>query len=357
MSASVSKPAPYPPLLGWPRLRVVLFASLPLALLAQLTWEGSNAMLLLRLVGGGCCALLVFGLFERWPRTLPSWLARWVLQVAGVALQYPFAMALIYWLTTMGDPGPWYQDKSRMGGYSLLTLFGLMFAPWIAVAALLRQIKDEARKQALAFELARSEFDRRELDSRLRVLQAQIEPHFLFNTLANIRELVDSGSPQASRVLEHLIAYLRAAVPRLHDDSRTLEQEFELARAYLEVMRMRMPDRLQFSLELDGAARDCACPPMLLLTLVENAVRHGIAPSVRGGRIDVAARIDGGRIVLSVDDSGVGLGQDHATAGTGLANLRERLRLAFGDAVELGLSALSPQGTRARAAWPQRAAG
>ncbi len=337
---------------GWRRLRVVIVASLALAVLAQLTWEGSNAVLLLRLFAGGCCALLVFGLFERWPRQLPRWIARWALQVAGVALTYPFAMALIYWLTTFGDPQPWYQDKARMGGYSLLTMFGILFGPWIAVAALLRQIKDEARKQALAFELERSEFERRELDSRLRLLQAQVEPHFLFNTLANIRELVESGSPQAATVLEHLITYLRAAVPRLHATANTLAQEFDLARAYLEVMHMRMPDRLQFELDLDPAAATLQCPPMLVLTLVENAVRHGIDPTVQGGRIEVSARIVDDRVHLVVADSGAGLHGGVDGLGTGLANLRERLRLAFGEAAELSLLANTPQGVRASVEWP-----
>jgi len=350
-STSPRLPAVFPSIFGWPRLRVVLLASAVAAVIAQLTWEGSNAVLLLRLVAGGCCALLVFGLFERWPRRLPSWLARWALQVAAVAFQYPFAMALIYWLTTFGDPGPWYQDKTRMGGYGLLTMFGVFFAPWIAVAALLNQIKDAARKQALAFELARSEFERRELDSRLRLVQAQVEPHFLFNTLANIRELVESGSPQAGHVLEHLITYLRAAVPRLHAGSNTLAQEFELARAYLEVMRMRMPDRLQFTLDLDETAREVECPPMLLLTLVENAIRHGIDPAVQGGRIEVLASRQGRRLMLSVMDTGVGLHEDTTNEGTGLANLRERLRLAFGDDAELRIEPQLPHGVCARLAW------
>jgi sensor histidine kinase YesM len=352
MNPSLSAAATHPPIFGWRRMRVVIVASFALALLAQLTWTGSNLVLLLRLVAGGCFALLIFGLFERWPRRLPRWLARWALQVAGVALFHPFAMALIYWLTTFGESLPWYRVETRMGGYGLLTMFGILFGPWIAVAALLRQIKDEARKQALAFELERSEFERRELDSRLRLLQAQVEPHFLFNTLANVRELVESGSSRAAIVLEHLITYLRAAVPRLQDSTTTLAQEFELAGAYLEVMHMRMPDRLQFELRLEPAARSQHCPPMLLLTLVENAVRHGIDPAVRGGRITVRAGVDEARVWLEVADTGVGLQHAADGQGTGLANLRERLRLAFGDAARLDLQPNTPQGLRASVEWP-----
>ncbi len=147
-----------------------------------------------------------------------------------------------------------------------------MVALWIALGAMVRQRDELARNQALAFELERSELARQALDTRMHLLQAQVQPHFLFNTLANVQALVETGSPQASKVLESLIAYFRAAVPRLHDPATTLGQELQLARAYLELMHMRMPDRLQFSLQADAEALELRCPPMTLLTLVENAV-------------------------------------------------------------------------------------
>ena len=123
------------------------------------------------------------------------------------------------------------------------------------------------------------------------LLQAQVAPHFLFNTLANVQALVDAGSPQAAAVLRSLIAYLRAAVPRLHEAAATIERELQLVRPYLELMQMRMPDRLQYRDERRPVGR-CAvrCPADDVLTLVENAVRHGIDPSEEGGRIDIGAR-------------------------------------------------------------------
>jgi LytS/YehU family sensor histidine kinase len=235
-----------------------------------------------------------------------------------------------------------------------MVFLGLLLGPWISVAALFRQIRGEAQKQALAFELERSEFERKALDARLRLLQAQVEPHFLFNTLANVRELVDAGSPQASSVLASLIAYLRAAVPRLHETATTLGQELELVRAYLEVMHMRMPDRLQFTLQADDAARVLFCPPMTLLTLVENAVRHGIDPSEEGGRIEVRVRLQDGRCRAEVIDSGVGLGRIADGLGTGLTNLRERLQLAFGGDAKLKVVALEPHGVRAELDFPAK---
>jgi signal transduction histidine kinase len=336
------------------RVRPVAMACFLLSLLLALGWQGSYFILVVRLLSVGFGCLLAFGVFERWPRRLPRWLARWALQVAGVAFVIPFVTAIAYALTTFGDAGPWYHDKMRLAGYSEITVLGLLIAPWMAIAALLRQIRGEAERQALAFELERSEYERKALDARLHLLQAQVEPHFLFNTLANVRELVDSGSAQASVVLGHLIAYLRAAVPRLHEPSTTLAQELELARAYLEVMHMRMPDRLQFTLHGDDAALGLRCPSMTLLTLVENAVRHGIDPSEQGGRIDVRVRLRDGRCRVEVSDTGVGLAQKSEGLGTGLSNLRERLQLAFGGDAQLRVTSLVPRGVCAEVEFPAR---
>jgi LytS/YehU family sensor histidine kinase len=188
----------------------------------------------------------------------------------------------------------------------------------------------------------------------MQLLQAQVQPHFLFNTLANVQALVETGSPQASRVLDSLIAYLRAAVPRLDDPATTLKQELELVRAYLELMQMRMPDRLQYALQSDADALSARCPPMTLLTLVENAVRHGIDPSEEGGRIDVDVQLRGDRCNLRVTDTGVGLKRAGNGLGTGLANLRERLKLFFGDDVELRLVAREPHGACVEVDFPVR---
>ena len=171
-----------------------------------------------------------------------------------------------------------------------------------------------------------------------------MKPHFLFNTLANVQALVDAGSPRASGVLKSLIAYLRAAVPRLQESTTTIGDELELVRAYLEVMHMRMPDRLQFALRVDELATRVCCPPMTLLTLVENAVRHGIDPSEEGGRIDVEVATGDGRVNVRVTDTGVGLKPSNRGLGSGLAALRERLALAFGGDAELTLEAVEPRG-------------
>jgi len=339
---------------AWRRMKPVLIACALMTLLMAPGWQASYAVLVARMLFIGASLLFVFGLFERWPANLPRWIARWGLQVVAVAVAVPFVVAIAYWLTTLGLPEPWYHDKNRLGGFASMTIQGLLIAPWMAVAALLKQIKGEAQKQALAFELERSEYERKALDARLRLLQAQVEPHFLFNTLANVRELVDARSPLASSVLGSLIAYLRAAVPRLHEPATTLGQELDLVRAYLEVMHMRMPDRLQFALHVDEAANEVACPPMTLLTLVENAVRHGIDPAERGGRIDVRAQVRDGRCHAEIVDTGVGLAHAADGLGTGLSNLRERLQLAFGGDAQLRLESIEPHGVRASLEFPVR---
>jgi signal transduction histidine kinase len=354
MSAVTPPPIPqlFPRLLSWPRLKAPYITSFVLSIIWLPGWESSYAVLIARLLMISTLLVLTFGVLERWPTRPPDWLARWVLQVAGVAVVIPFVTAMTYGLTTFGDATHWWLNKGRLTGFSAMTMLSLLIAPWMAIAALLKQIRGEAQQQALAFELERSEFERNAVETRLRLLQAQVEPHFLFNTLANVRELVDSGSPQASVVLGHLIAYLRAAVPRLHGPATTLQQEIDLVRAYLEVMHMRMPDRLQFTLQVDDAALPLKCPPMTLLTLVENAVRHGVDPSEEGGRIEVRARVRNERCRVEVIDTGVGLKPGGDGLGTGLANLRERLQLAFAGDATVSLAALEPHGLCAEVEFP-----
>jgi LytS/YehU family sensor histidine kinase len=184
------------------------------------------------------------------------------------------------------------------------------------------------------------------------MLQARVEPHFLFNTLANVRELVLAGSPQAAPVLENLITYLRAALPRLHDPFTTVGEELKLVRAYLDLMHMRMPDRLQYDVQADPGALDVRCPPTTIITLVENAIRHGIDPSEQGGRIDVRVQRWGERCQVQVRDTGHGLAGATHPPGTGLETLRERLQLVFGGAAELRLSAIQPHGANAEVEFP-----
>jgi histidine kinase len=329
----------------------LLLSALCGAFLALTVWRSDPLAAITRAAVVGLVALAVFSSLERWPKRLPAGLARWALQVVAVGLVIPPAAAVVFWLFNPAGAPAFYRVAENMRHYSALTALGVFVAPWTALAALVRQKDALARTQALAFDLERSELERQALDARLRLLQAQIAPHFLFNTLANVQALVDAGSPQASRVLASLIAYLRAAVPRLNDPSTTMGQEVELVRAYLDLMHMRMPDRLRFAVHADDAALGLRCPPMTLLTLVENAVRHGIDPSEDGGVIEIYVQKQGTRCLVRVSDTGAGAGQNGGP-GTGLATLRERLQLAFQGDADLSVSAQEPRGFRAEVDMP-----
>jgi hypothetical protein len=325
-------------LLSWRRLRFTLVTSVLIGLLLGLHWDSGLASALVRTLAVGLAAMLAFGVFERWPRRLPAWLVRWVWQVVGVALSVPASAFAIYAVSTRDGGPPFWEVPARLTGFLFLTFLGLLIGPWAALAALVRQKEALARDQRLAFDLQRSELERQALDARLRLLQGQVAPHFLFNTLANVQALVETGSPEAPVVLRSLIAYLRAAVPRLQEPLTTIGQELQLVRAYLELMRMRMPDRLQFAVHADEGSLELPCPPMTLLTLVENAVRHGIDPSEEGGSIEIDVERRDGRCLVRVSDSGIGVQDGSAGLGTGLATLRERLRLVFGEDAHLHLS-------------------
>jgi hypothetical protein len=322
--------------------------------LLSLIWEDELGPLLVRTSGTSAAAMLMFGLLEQWPPRLPRWIARWVLQVLAVAAAVPISAWLFWTLSTPPGAPPFYEVQDRLGGFASLTVTGLLFAPWFALGALVRQKDALARYQALEFDLQRSELERQAVDARLRLLQAQVAPHFLFNTLANVRVLVESGAPQAPQLLDSLIAYLRAAVPRLDGAETDLAQELALTRAYLKLMQMRIPDRLQFSIEAEESVLDQRCPPMSLLTLVENAVRHGIDPSEEGGAIDIRIRGDTRQVSIRVCDSGIGLQAGSRGLGTGLSSLRERLRLVFGEAAQLRLSEVEPHGLLAEISLPRQ---
>jgi signal transduction histidine kinase len=326
------------------RVAVALTISIGVGLLLMHGWQNSPFALFLRTSVLGLSATTAFALFEVWPRRLPHWLQRWALQVIAVGVVMPVTTVLIYILSTPQGAPPFWETPSRMDGWTHLTFAGLLLAPWTALAAIVRQKEAFARDQKLTFALERSELERQALDARLHLLQAQVAPHFLFNTLANVQALVETGSPQASALLRSLTAYLRAAVPLLHESEATIERELQLVRPYLELMQMRMPDRLQYAMNVDPAALQVRCPPTTLLTLVENAVRHGIDPSEEGGRIEIDVKRLGERCVVRVTDTGAGLQQSDSGPGTGLATLRERLQLIFGDGARLRLTAGAPRG-------------
>ncbi len=186
---------------------------------------------------------------------------------------------------------------------------------------------------------------RQAAESRLRLLEAQLEPHMFFNTLANLHVLIGIDPPRAQAMLDQLIAFLRATLNGSRATAHPLGAEFSRTRDYLALMQVRMEDRLRTRFDLPQALVDVPVPPLLLQPLVENAIRHGLEPSVIGGWIEVRAVRDGAFLILSVRDTGVGLGRG-LTRGTsyGLQHVRERLATVYGPAASLTLDAASDGG-------------
>jgi LytS/YehU family sensor histidine kinase len=274
-------------------------------------------------------------------------------RMLGILLMAPVASMLSFAADEGAGLGAYLSTTKGAGSFVVLTL-----TAWISglgTAAVALRFERKAREQAerTRASMEKQALERDLLETRLRLLQAQIEPHFLFNTLANVQALVGSGSPHASTVLGHLIAYLRAAMPHLEDGNASLGAELKLVHAYLELMRMRMPDRLTFDLDVDPGLLGERFPAMLLLTLVENAVRHGIDPAVDGGRIEVGGRCEQDEWVLWVEDTGVGMCAT-APAGKGLASVRSRLQTAFGERARVALHEVLPHGVRVELRIPSR---
>ncbi|WP_217428522.1 sensor histidine kinase [Rugamonas rivuli] len=280
-------------------------------------------------------------------RFKPHWLGIAPARLMAVVLTAPVA-ALITVLVTQGaNFSAYLGERQTLLGQIMMVFLSIFFGVLFSLVAMRNERKQRERADRLQTQLEKDALERELLDARLRLLQKQIEPHFLFNTLANVEALVAAGSANAGPVLRQLIAYLRAAMPRLGDADATLATELQLVRTYLQLMHLRMPDRLQYSVADFPAAETLRFPAMALLTLVENAVRHGIDPSMDGGSIEVGGSRDpdSGRVTLWVADTGIGMAET-AQPGTGLSNLRTRLQGCYGAGARLDLHEATPRGVR-----------
>ncbi|WP_395011459.1 sensor histidine kinase [Undibacterium sp.] len=208
-------------------------------------------------------------------------------------------------------------------------VMGAVYVLLIGIVAGWRNQSYETIAAKLALEAEREKNARQESESQLRLLRAQIEPHFLFNTLGAVQQLAEQGAPKAAELTANLIVFLRASMSEMRAEQISLTEEFRLIQAYLEVMKARMGTRLDFELTLPPALAAIPVPSMMLLTLAENAIKHGIEPSLRGGSIHVFAEKLGTDVLITVQDSGVGL-SDTPSPGIGLQNVRDRLRLQYG---------------------------
>jgi signal transduction histidine kinase len=233
-------------------------------------------------------------------------------------------------------------------------LYGLQCAIFTVVYIFLREA-DESVERALQAERDRALFVQRMGEARLRMLQAQIEPHFLFNTLANVRRLYETSPGDAVTMLDNLMRYLAVALPQMRASDSTLGREVDLTESYLNIQRIRMGNRLAFDIAIPESLRNERVPAMMLLTLAENAIKHGLAPLPEGGQIRISATVSGEALQMRVEDSGRGFVQSSG-AGTGLANIRARLAAVYGSAGRLTLARNTPRGIAATIAVPRASA-
>ncbi|MEO8153707.1 MAG: histidine kinase [Rhizobacter sp.] len=240
-------------------------------------------------------------------------------------------------------------EPMRLVGHQQISLIPIIFTVLVGGLGL----HYYATRERLAQEAtARSEAQRLAVESQLRLLRAQLEPHMLFNTLANLRSLVREDVERAESMIDQLIVYLRSALVASQTESVTLGREFAQLRAYLDIMSLRMGPRLAYRLDLPAALEETAVPPMLLQPLVENAIKHGLEPKVGAGSIEVVARASASGIEIRVIDSGLGLPEDEgagpsarpANTNYGLQHVRDRLRAVYGPTARLSLERREPTG-------------
>jgi hypothetical protein len=233
-------------------------------------------------------------------------------------------------------------------------LMELTFAFILVSAAIKATYKGRVQaeaKAALAEEVAEAESLKRQVvEARMAAMQAQVEPHFLFNTLASIDHLIETDPKRASQMQKNLIALLRASMPTMREanaqGTRDLGRELTVIRPYLEILKVRMEDRLHTEISVPEGLLSAEFPPMMLQSLVENAIKHGLEPKAEGGMLSVRAEIVHGKLAVTVADTGLGFGRaPTAGTGTGLANIRERLQLLYGAKAQLKVAENQPTGT------------
>jgi len=293
----------------------------------------------------GMCVWLLTDVARRllWPgRPAPR-----VLLIPLLVAALPVAWLAGTWTAARLLGLPWHA-----GGY-LTSLLVTAAAGAIAIFYFWERDRLAELEAQAARERSRAEtIERQVAEARLKLLRAQIEPHFLFNTLANLQALIEADPKRARQMLDHLDGFLRTALTAARTERARLADEFRLLRDYLTILAIRMGPRLQFRLDLPESLATATLPPMLLQPIVENAVKHGIEPKVEGGEIAVTASVEDGTLVLEVRDTGTGLGGSTSGTGTGLRHVRERLSELYGARGSLAITENSQGGVTATLRLP-----
>ncbi|MDH4163143.1 MAG: histidine kinase [Nitrospirota bacterium] len=235
------------------------------------------------------------------------------------------------------DPLLFFRDRSDY--FLQILIFALLFGFVISGMSIALALLSEEKVRRL-------ELEKTAVEAELRLLQSQIEPHFLFNTLSNVLGLIDTDKDRARSMLESFTSFLRASLVASREKTVPLGQEMDTIRSYLDIFTVRMGTRLRYRIDIPDDIRQCRVPPLLLQPLVENAVKHGLEPSVGGGVISIIGERIPGRVRITVSDTGIGLHEKSAGTGVGLENVRKRLELLHGSAGTLVLEENEPTGVK-----------
>jgi sensor histidine kinase YesM len=325
---------------GWLATAALLIAFTLCGILLHLLWPGKSwvAPVVTANVLG---VALSFGLFGAWFNYRDVVRRKFRLLLTALAFALLAAVGLsggVLWISDQSSAAV-MQKLPRV--LAMILGAGLAVAVPMIVIGLLRNRQHEALTEQLQRDAERDRMARELAESQLRLLRAQIEPHFLFNTLGAVQQLAEHDAPRAAELTANLIAFLRASMNKMRSEQVALDAEFGLVEAYLRVMQVRLGARLRFTLTLPPELGQVPVPSMIVLTLVENAIKHGIEPSLRGGEVIVSAEVLGATIRVRVQDSGVGMGAA-GVSGTGLDNVRRRLQLAYGAGAGLALHDADP---------------
>jgi len=339
----------------WVHVKYAMALNLICALIITFLLNGGH-FFLENLFASTCIGTLAFALITGmrlllWGDRRPPWPGFLLLLVLVIPVAQMIGFAFYRWV--------WGYSSSSLGDMETSKMISLiMFSLMVGGGATLFFSSREKMirlESVAAQEKARAELiERQALQAQLQMLQAQIEPHMLFNTLANLQGLIGFDPARAQLLLDHLILYLRATLTSSRAGSTTLGQEFALMEAYLGLMAIRMGTRLNYTLTLPDELRAVGVAPMLLQPLVENAIQHGLEPKIDGGHIHVSVARAGDQLQLTVSDTGLGLDQPGGGSGghVGLSNIRERLAALYGARATLSLENAAGGGALAQLTLP-----
>ncbi len=309
--------------------------------IAKLTWLGAFLLTGLLLVGFTFALAGAWFGPSRFKLSFKSMAATLLLMVLGA-----ITGGLVARVSMADSLASLWSDFARIAPQLLIAglVAGMVYAVLMVSVVQYRRMQLQRSNESLQRQAQQERMGRQLADARLKLMQAQVEPHFLFNTLATVQQLAEGKAPEAARMTAQLITFLRGGLASLREDGSTLGREFKSIEAYLGIMQTRMGDRLQFDVRLAEEIRDVPVPPAMLISLVENAIKHGLEPRPEGGHLEVSASCESGRVRIAVVDTGLGPNKLNSGGGVGLDNIRQRLRVLYSDRARLTVAPNAPHG-------------